>query len=311
MPDSLETPQEPLDCVVVGAGPAGLTAAIYLARFGRRFELLHDGEPRAGWIPRTHNYPGFPDGVSGVELLERLTAQAERYGAPMRQACVEALERDGDLFVLRTARGTRLARAVLLATGVRDNEPPLPGVEDAIRSGVVRICPICDGYEASGQAIGVIGSGDAGAREAIFLRGFSDRVCLVHVGEAEAVSPKLGEQLARLGIEVIATPIEAVTIGEDRVVALASGGRERRFDTVYSALGVTSRCKLALDLGARLGDDGRLKVDDHQETSVKGLFAAGDVVRGLNQIAVAVAEAAVAAVAIHNRLREADGQAPP
>jgi thioredoxin reductase (NADPH) len=300
-----------LDCVVVGAGPAGLTAAIYLARFGRRFEVLHDGEPRAAWIPKSHNYPGFPDGVTGAELLDRLTAQARRYDAAIRKACVEGLRATAGGFEVETAQGVLNARTVLLATGVQDNEPPLPGVEDAIRTGVVRICPICDGYEASGQAIGVIGAGEAGAREAMFLRGYSDRVCLIHVGEADQLGDDLREALARAGIELMETRIEEVSLGEDRVLAFGSGGTVRRFDTVYSALGVAARCRLALDAGAEVDADGRLKVDEHQRTSVPGLYAAGDVVRGLNQIAVAVAEAAVAAVAIHNRLREADGQAAP
>jgi thioredoxin reductase (NADPH) len=300
-----------LDCVVVGAGPAGLTAAIYLARFGRRFEVLHDFEPRAAWIPRTRNYPGFPDGVTGVELLQRLTDQACRYGAVIRPGCVRTLEVDEEGFRLQAGDRTLLARTVLLATGVQDNEPPLPGVEDAIREGLVRICPICDGFEAADQAIGVIGIGDKGAREAAFLRGFSDRVTLIHTGEHEALSTDDRRAMAEAGIGLIETPIEAVHLGDDRVLAFSAGGEVRRFDTVYSALGVTPRYGLAVQVGARLADDGRLEVDEHQRTSVPGLYAAGDIVRGLNQIAVAVAEAAVAAVDIHNALRRRDGQAAP
>jgi thioredoxin reductase (NADPH) len=300
-----------LDCVVVGAGPAGLTAAIYLARFGRRFEVLHDFEPRAAWIPRTRNYPGFPDGVTGTELLQRLTDQASRYGAVIRPGCVETLEVDEDGFRLQAGDRTIATRTVLLATGVQDNEPPLPGVEGAIRDGLVRICPICDGFEASDQAIGVLGVGDKGAREAAFLRGFSDRVTLIHTGKPDALSADDRRALAEARIELVETPIESVHIGDDRVLAFSAGGEVRRFDTVYSALGVTPRYGLAVQVGARRAEDGRLEVDEHQRTSVPGLYAAGDIVRGLNQIAVAVAEAAVAAVDIHNALRRRDGQVAP
>jgi thioredoxin reductase (NADPH) len=113
--------------------------------------------------------------------------------------------------------------------------------------------------------------------------------------------------MARMGIELIRAPIDNVQLEGDRVTALSWGGTFRSFDLVYSALGTSPNADLAETLNARVGDDGRLFVDAHQATSVKGLYAAGDVVRGLNQIAVAGAEAAVAATAIHNALREADG----
>jgi thioredoxin reductase (NADPH) len=116
-------------------------------------------------------------------------------------------------------------------------------------------------------------------------------------------------EAARLGIPIAMADIEDVRLEENRVVALCWGGEDRAFDLVYSALGTRPNADLARALGAELApEDGRLTVDDHQATSVPGVYAAGDVVRGLNQIAVATAEAAVAATAIHNALREADGR---
>jgi thioredoxin reductase (NADPH) len=143
-----------------------------------------------------------------------------------------------------------------------------------------------------------------GLREAAFLRTYSDRVTLIHVGEGPA--PR-AEEAARLGVEVLVGPVEAVRLRDDRATCLTWGGAERSFDHVYSALGTTPAVDLAVRLGARRADDGRLMTDDHQTTSVPGLWAAGDVVRGLNQIAVATAEAAVAATAVHNELRRAEG----
>jgi thioredoxin reductase (NADPH) len=197
------------------------------------------------------------------------------------------------------------ARAVLLATGVVDHHPDLPGVERAVQRSLVRICPICDGYEATDKAVEVIGQDDKGAREAAFLRTYSDRVTLIHIGPPDALTQ--GDELRRLGVELIAAPLESVVLEQDRVTALGWGGRTRAFDLVYSALGVSPNAELARGLGARLAADGRLEVDLHQATSLPGLYAAGDVVRGLNQIAVATAEAAVAATDIHNRLRRIDG----
>ena len=294
-----------VDVLIVGAGPAGLTAATYLARF-RRSVLVADGDkPRACWIPVSHNMPGFPEGITGEAILQRLTTQAEEYGAVVQRVRVSDLRTDGEGLIAVVDGEPVRARAVLLATGVLDRKPPLPGVDDAIEASVVRICPICDGYEATGKRVAVIGDDDLGLREAAFIRTYSEQVTLFHVGEGPA--PSLDEA-KRLGVEVLVGPVEALTLEDDHAACMVWGGEQRRFDHVYSALGTTANVDLATALGARCAEDGRLEVDEHQRTSVPGLWAAGDVVRGLNQIAVATAEAAVAATAIHNALREADGQ---
>jgi thioredoxin reductase (NADPH) len=295
-----------VDVLVVGAGPAGLTAATYLARFLRTVLVADGGHPRACWIPTSHNMPGFPEGIRGEDILKRLTCQAQEYGAVVEAGRVEDLRGDGDGFAASLNGRTVRARAVLLATGVVDHHPSLPGVERAIQRGLVRICPICDGYEARDKAVAVIGDGDLGGREAAFIRTYSDRVTLIHTADPAALTCR--DELMRLGVELICAPIDNVQLEGDRVTALSWGGTFRTFDLVYSALGTTPNCDVAVGAGAGLADDGRLTVDDHQQTTVPGLYAAGDVVKGLNQIAVATAEAAVAATAIHNRLREADGQ---
>jgi thioredoxin reductase (NADPH) len=253
----------------------------------------------------SHNMPGFPAGIGGKDILKRMREQALEYGADIRPGRVERLMRDEDAFVA-VIDGERIsARAVLLAAGVVDHHPDLPGVERAVQRSLVRICPICDAYEARGKAVAILGASDKGAREAAFMRTYSDRVTLIHIGPADALTK--AEDLARLGVEVIAAPLETVQLEQDRVTALGWGGRTRAFDLIYSALGTSPNAELARGLGARVAGDGRLEVDLHQATSVPGLYAAGDVVRGLNQIAVATAEAAVAATAIHNALRRADG----
>jgi len=291
-----------LDAVIVGAGPAGLTAAIYLARFRRDFVIFDSGVSRAAWIPRTRNHPGFPGGIEGPELLSRMREQAQGFGADIRAGTVEALRLEGDLFALETTLGRVTARNVILACGVRDNEPAIEGVSDAVKSGLLRICPICDGYEAQGLAVGVIGDDDLGAREALFITTWTPDVCLIHTGEPAALPADDRARLAAAGIEVLEAPIEGVAV-EDGRATLTVAGKARRFDALYSALGVVPRAGLAIDAGARLDDSGRLVVDAHQQTSVPGLYAAGDLVRGLNQISTAEGEAAIAATAVHNRLR--------
>lgn len=292
-----------LDCVVVGGGPAGLTAAVYLARFRRSFVLIDSGASRASWIPLARNYPGFPEGISGADLLKKVRAQAQHYGAPLVQARVEGLERTDRGFRLTDGNEEWAARRVILATGVVENEPNLPGCLDAVRRGLVRICPICDGYEGAGKNVGVLGNSDHAAAEALFLRTYSDAVTLILVGGDCHLPPERRRQLEDAGIPVVETPIEAVSLEHGAISAFnLAGGEIHRFDTVYSAFGVTPQFALADAVGARRDESGRLYVGDHQETSIPGLFAAGDLVRGLNQISVAVGEAALAATAVHNSL---------
>ncbi len=290
------------DCIVVGAGPAGLTAATYLARFRRRVLVLDGGPSRASWIPESHNTPGFPGGVSGDELLARLLQQAGRYGAEVRQARATDLTLSADGFTLDLGGEPVSARFVLLATGVLDRKPELDGVDEAIRRSLVRVCPICDAFEAIDRRIAVLGDDDRGAREALFLRTYSEHVALLHLGDPASLSDR--GALDRQGVEVIATDLAALSL-EERTLTVAQGhGAVRTFDHLYLALGCGQQATLAVQWGADHDDTGSLIVDDHQQTSIDGLYAAGDVVRGLNQIAVASGEAAVAATHMHNRLRE-------
>jgi thioredoxin reductase (NADPH) len=297
-----------LDAVIVGGGPAGLTAAIYLARFRRRFALFHDGRSRAAWIPRTRNHPGFPDGIIGADLLQRMTDQALGFGAALIEGSVTSLCREGEgedaVFVLTAAERELRARTVLLATGVADTLPDLAGAEAAVVRSLLRICPICDAFEIIGQPVAVIGDSGPGAREAAFLTTYSQDITLLHVGPSDALDINERRRLEALGVTVLDTSLAHITLRTDLGIALCEAeGGQRVFNAVYSALGVTPRSGLAEQAGVRTADDGRLWVDDHQQTSVPGLYAAGDMVRGLNQISTAEGEAATAATAIHNKLR--------
>lgn len=280
------------DAVIVGAGPAGLTAATYLARYRRRVLVLDGGPSRADWIPESHNTPGFPHGVGGPELLARMRAQAIAFGAVIRPGRAEGLESKPDGFRLSGPLGSIVAPAVLLATGVLDRLPPIPGLNAAIRDGRVRMCPICDGFEAIDHRIAVLADGELGPREADFLRTYSDDVEVLLLGDGEGCA---GTRIA----------LEDLCFDGPSVILRRGKAPPREFDHLYLALGCAAQSDLAVGAGARQAESGDLIVDDHQMTTVDGLYAAGDVVRGLNQIAVGVGEAAIAATAIHNRLRGA------
>jgi thioredoxin reductase (NADPH) len=297
-----------LDCLVVGGGPAGLTAALYLARFNRRFLVVDGGSPRASWIPTSHNIPVFAEGISGPEILSRQRAHAERYGAALVQGTVCGLQKMPDHFVAMIDDrdgGTRQIRArrVLLATGAVDIEPDLPDLPNAVQRGLVRYCPICDGYEAANKKIAVIGYGDRGLGEAIFVaRTYSKDVTLLTLGQGMDLDADQQRRVEEHGIKLVHEPVAALDMEGDRIAAMRTGsGQEHRFDVLYSALGLKLRSDLGIALGAEHDETGALIVDDHNRTSVKGLYAAGGVVRGLDQIVVAMGHAAVAAVDVHNR----------
>ena len=293
------------DCIIVGAGPAGLTAAIYLARFYLRIRLFDNGSSRAALIPRTNNHAGYPDGIPGVDLLQLMRRQAERFGAVREDAHVDSIRPDGHDFAVRIGDRSIGARTILLATGVINNRPDMPLAEHnaALARGLIRYCPICDGYEVTDKRVGVIGTGDHGMREALFLRGFTKQVTLIAPGAAHDLDDACRAKLNDAGIEHLDGPCTPITATGDTIsITTASGARV--FDSVYPALGSVIRSELAVAAGARATDEGCLEVDDHQRTSIPGLFAAGDVVKGLDQISHAMGEAGVAATTIRNLLDE-------
>ena len=292
-----------LDCLVIGAGPAGLTAAIYLARFHLSVRVIDAGHSRAALIPRTRNHAGFPGGISGRDLLQRMRQQAEEFGTSLTTGVVEKLERSGDGFTIHSADGTMQALTVLLATGVVNKRPPIaPEFHDlALSRGLLRYCPICDGYEVTDQKVGVIGTGERGAGEAAFLRMYTPHVTLISPASAHELSAEDRSSLDRLGVKLLLGPCQPLRINGDMIdVPTASG--THAFDAVYPALGSVIRSELALGLGADGTEEGCLVVDAHQRTTIPGLYAAGDVTNGLDQISHAMGEAAVAATTIRNDL---------
>lgn len=299
------------DVIVVGAGPAGLTAALYLARYRRRVLVLHDGASRALRIPRSHNIPGFPEGISGRELLERLARHAAGYGAHTDLASINQAEPAEPGFFLASDDGREWqCRAVMLATGVRMNEPNLPSEarEAAIAAGTLRYCPICDGYEHIDARIGVIGCDTSGAAEALFLRTYSSDISLMPLAEDE-LSKGERAQLERAGIRLLEGSVSELRPGTtDIQVAVRGHPGAFAFDVIYPALGTRPRSELATGLGLVLDQDDCIPPASVTGEVTPGVFAAGDVVAGLDQISVALGHGALAATRAHNWLRDQDAQ---
>lgn len=302
-PERFAAPMD--DCIIIGAGPAGLTAAIYLARFLLKIRLFDCGSSRAALIPRTNNHAGYPEGIAGKELLALMLAQAEKFGAVRELAEVTGLRCTDDGFIVRVGERDYPARAVLLATGVVNHRPEMAeGIHDeALAAGLIRYCPICDGYEVTDKRVGVVGSEDHGAREALFLRGYTADVTLIAPDGGHTLDEAIAAELDAAGVARVDGPCGDFRIEGDRISVNTAEGR-LAFDSIYPALGSRIRSALAIQAGARAAEDGCMEIDDHQRTSVPGLFAAGDVAKGLDQISHAMGEAGVAATAIRNMLDE-------
>ena len=288
------------DCLVIGGGPAGLTAAIYLARFHLSALVADDGRSRASLIPLTRNHAGFPDGIGGTDLLARMRSQALRYGARREAVEIVSLRRDGGHFV---ANETIRARTVLLATGVVNRKPAMDETlhGEALARGLLRYCPVCDGFEVTDARVGVIGTGKRGLSEAEFLRSFTAQVTLISPEGPHELDEEQRRRLGDAGVGLADGPcLGFAARGEQMEVALPQG--RLLFHSVYPALGSDARTQLAAGIGAKLTEEGCLVVDRHQRTNVAGVYGAGDVVLGLDQISQAMGQAGVAATTIRNDL---------
>ncbi len=290
------------DTLIVGGGPGGLTAAVYLRRFRREVKVIDKGHSRLDLIPVTHNFPGFPDGIRGVDLLDNLRCQLRKYGGEVTEGEVTCLRREGDVFIADTDDGEVHARTVLLATGIADAGLPIENWREAVAAGAVRLCPVCDGFDVLDKHIAIVSSDTNPVGHALFMRAFTPHVTLFERDEVRLDAQQRSE-LDEAKVRYVLSPLKGITMTPDmRPILHTADDEDHHFDVVYPMLGETARSDLALSLGARTGNCMELEVDGHQHTSVPGLYAVGDVVIGLNQISVAAGQAAVAATHIHNAL---------
>lgn len=309
-PGESGTSPSSFDCVIAGAGPAGLTALTYITRFHRSAVAL-GGEgprPRCSLIDRSYNLPGFAEGINGDKLIARLSEQAQEFGGEIwPQTATKITGVDGHFQIDLSDGRTITARKVILAMGVHDRTPDVPGIREH-EGHFLRYCPVCDGYEHTGKQLGIIGSGGSVARHALFLQTFSNDVTIFLHGEN---AESLGNHKAILeerGIAVIQPRIVKLLLDDDPnreyrgAGVCLEDGSAHPLSVLYSALG----CELHLDpvreLGLNLDEDGYVRTDINMETSVKGMYAAGDLTSQINQISVAFGQAAIAAVRAHNAL---------
>jgi thioredoxin reductase (NADPH) len=310
-----------VDVLIIGGGPGGLTAAMYLRRFTRKVALVDKGNSRLRLIPVSHNYPGFPEGVPGHVLLANLSVQLERYGGAVMPGEILDLRIEDGLFVGDYAPEptedapepdlTQIrAHTVILATGVADAGLPIENWREAIAFGSLRLCPVCDGFDVMDKRIAVATAETNPVGHALFMRTFSEDVTLFERGSPSMLDDADRARLEAAGVRLVESPLLSVSLDASmKPVMHTEDGEEYSADVFYPMLGEKARSSLAANLGARTAQCEELVVDEHYATSVPGLYAIGDVVVGLNQIAVATGGARGAATHIHNRLPPALRQA--
>ncbi|WP_327053673.1 NAD(P)/FAD-dependent oxidoreductase [Halomicrococcus gelatinilyticus] len=291
------------DVVVVGGGPAGLSAALYSVRLGHSTVLVERGGGRAAMMANVHNVVGTTEDVSGNEFLETGRGQLESYGCDVRRDVVGSAERDGEHFRLSGDDADYVADAVVLATGFTDArpDPPLPRTGRGLH-----YCLHCDAHVFVDEPVYVMGYGETAAYVATIMLNFTDDVDLLTRGDDPEWSDEADEMLATHPVDVIDAEVTGVRNGEDGwLEALEfADGNVREYSGGFAMYGSEYNNGLARELGCDVNEDGTVAVDEHGRTNVEGVYAVGDLTPGHNQVPVALGEGAKAGISIHWLLRE-------
>ncbi|MEX0907958.1 MAG: NAD(P)/FAD-dependent oxidoreductase [Gemmatimonadota bacterium] len=292
---------EPIDVAIVGGGPAGLSAALWLGRYRRTAIVFDAGEPRNEPAWAVHGYPGLPD-PAPLELRRRLVQQALGAGARIVNEEVKRVGGAKNEFTVSSAGGETRARRLVLAYGLRDYLPEIDGVAELYGTSVFH-CGDCDGPAVADTRIGVLGWNRHGANMALYLRHFSENVVLLTHGRGDELSEQAQSTLRSAGVEAFHAKVRRVGgHGGNLTQAELEDGKAIRLDALFFHLGSEPRCEIGEQLGCALDADGYITVDRGQETSIPGIHAAGDITGQPHLAAIAAAEGVRAALAIHRSL---------
>lgn len=296
---------ETKDLVIIGGGPAGLTAGLYAARAALKTLLIEQGMPggQASTTDRIDNYPGFPQGISGPELMMQMDEQARRFGLEVDFLRVMEIEPGQGIFKLKTESGEVTAKAVVIATGAESRALGIPGEQEFMGRGV-SFCATCDGAFFQGKKVAVIGGGDSALQEGMFLTKFADKVYIIHRrDELRATKVIQDKAMKNEKIEFILNATVSSILGADKVEAIklldlkTKEEKSVAVDGVFVYIGKKPANDLVKDL-VRVDESGYIIVNQQMMTSLPGVFAAGDVRQTpLRQVVTAVGDGAIAAVA--------------
>lgn len=296
------TTRSEYDVAIVGAGPAGLSAATWLGRYLRSVIVVDAGDPR-NWETRGINGILGHQGIPPAELRHKGREEAASFGVTFADGEVTSACHNADCIRLTLRDESQIvAKRVLLAFGIQDIWPDVPGLQRCYGE-TAHVCPDCDGYEARGKKTLVIGTGRRAVGMALALTTWTRQVIVCTNGKPPDISSELCEKLDALNIPVIEAVIRRITSSQGNVqIAELEGGMQLDCQHVFFSLGQVAADDLGTQLGCKRDDDGLIVVDEHNATSVESVFAAGDITPGPQLAIIAAAEGAVAALAIHRSL---------
>jgi len=304
------------DIIIVGAGPAGMAAAIYGSRMGWKTLVLDKGAVGglAATTPVIENYPGFSE-ISGLEFSEKLRKQAEKFGAEIKELVEVADIKTNQVPIeVNTSSGSYTSKIVIIATGTNHRHLGVPG-EDENEGRGVSYCATCDGPLYKSKKVLVVGGGNSAVTEALYLDNVVRETYLVHRRDqlrAENSLKKAILEKSRVNIlwDSVVKEIHGSEAGGVKKVTLENikTGEESsiRVKAVFIAIGIDPNNELAKKIGVELTEDGLIKVDDHQRTNLPRVYACGDITPGQGQIAIAVGEGTTAAISAFLDMRGGD-----
>ena len=309
---------ENYDIIIIGAGPAGLTAGMYAGRQNSK-TLVIDKAMAGGLgleVPMMQNYPGF-DLIAGMELIQKMKAQSENYCEILENTVIDSIEKTDDGFHLKTKNSPLLmtsddtgekelfTKSIIIATGASHRHLNVPGEDEFLGRGVA-YCATCDGMFFIGRDVLMVGGGNSAAQEALYLKNLGCNVKLVHRRDELRCEHHLQKALEDNGIEILWNSTIQEIKGDMAVnsVTLVRDGKEEDYktDAVFVAIGDDPSNDLAKDLGVALDEDGYIITDKNQATNVEHVYSAGDITGGVKQWIVACGEGAVAAISAYNDL---------
>ena len=300
---------ENFDIIIIGAGPAGLTAGLYAGRQNSKALVIDKG--LAGGlgseVPMMENYPGF-DLISGMELISKMKPQCEKFSEIRENQIIEGIEKRDDGIYIKTKSSIGddfneyLTKSVILATGASHRHLNVPGENEFLGRGVA-YCATCDGMFFVNRDILMVGGGNSAAQEALYLKNIGCNVKIVHRRDSLRCEHRLEELLQEKGVEILWNSTIKEIKGDMAVnsVTLVRDGVEEEYETdaVFVAIGDEPSNGLAKQLGVELDENGYIITDKSQSTNVSGVYAAGDITGGVKQWIVACGEGAVAAISAY------------
>ncbi len=292
------------DVIIIGGGPAGLTAGLYAARGGLK-TLICEEKVFGGQIVMSYevdNYPGFPKGISGMDLMDNFIKQAEKFGVEMNYDGVKSIEDEGKTKIVTLSNGTKLTtKTVIIAAGASPNKLNCPGEKKFTGKGV-SYCATCDGAFFRGKKVAVVGGGDSAIEEALYLANLASKVYIIHRrDQLRAVKILQDRAFSNKKIEFIFNHVVKEIQGDKFVNGILIENVQTKeltrleVDGVFIYVGITPNTKFVEDL-IKLDENGYIIVNDKMETNIPGIYAAGDIrVTPLRQVLTAAADGAIAA----------------